>query len=258
VLRLPARRRRATTPGPLLTLDSAVATDVGPRRSNNEDVAFAGRRLLAIADGMGGMPDGEVASDLAIRALAVLETARQPISPDLLRHRFLAAADDIRAAIRETADRAGMGTTLTALLISPEGERCVVSHIGDSRCYLLRDSRLVRLTRDDSYVQMLVDQGQITEMQARVHPHRSYITHALQGERAGPSMATILRVEPGDVFLLCSDGLTDAVEDEAIADVLAARPGPLSCAQRLVRLALDRGTSDNVTAVVAQAVRTTT
>lgn len=236
-----------------LTLNSATATDVGPQRTNNEDAAFAGRRLLVIADGMGGMPEGEVASELVISALAPLEKTRQRDLQTALKRSIDTATDHIRAAIDTAAERTGMGTTLTALLTSPSGEQGTVVHVGDSRCYLYRNGALIRLTRDDSYVQTLIDQGSLTEEEARSHPKRGVITHAVQGQRIAPSITTIRRVEPGDCFLLCSDGLTDAVPDELITTTIKKGDDPIECARDLVRLALDCGTSDNVTAVVGVA-----
>jgi protein phosphatase len=141
-----------------------------------------------------------------------------------------------------------MGTTLTAVIFS--GDRAALAHVGDSRAYLLRDGRLNQLTKDDTYVQMLVDQGLIRPEEAGSHPRRAVVTQALQGEPVSPSYVI---VEPivGDRWLLCSDGLTTVVSPEQIEAELLAQPDPQLAAEGLVRLALEGGGPDNVTVIVA-------
>jgi protein phosphatase len=234
-----------------LSLECAVRTDVGPVRENNEDTVFASPRLAAVADGVGGAAAGEVASRAAINALVHLDKCRldQPLDRALS-----AAVAAGNAAIGFMADcrprMAGMSTTLTAVALGDDGAY-LVANVGDSRTYLLRDGALTRLTRDDSLVQRLLDSGAVTAEEARRHPQRSLVLEALDGDpgRRPPALDTIA-ARPGDRLLLCSDGLSDYVGDEAIAAVL--RDGAReACAERLVAMALAAGARDNVSVVVA-------
>ncbi|MEV1288010.1 protein phosphatase 2C domain-containing protein [Micromonospora sp. NPDC049679] len=230
-------------------LRTAAVSNPGLVRPNNEDAMHVGQRLLAVADGMGGMPAGELASRIVIKALAPLDAA--PPEADAgtaLRAALEAANEEIRVSAAADPAQEGMGTTVTALLLS--GERFGLLHVGDSRCYLLRDATLSQVTRDDTFVQSLVDQGALTMAEARRHPRRSLITQAVQGEPLSPTSA-VLTACPADRLLLCSDGLTDVVADDAIDLVLRTGPGPRDCAERLVELALAAGAPDNVTVVVA-------
>lgn len=237
-----------------LTLRSAAVSNLGLVRTNNEDSAFAGRRLVAVADGIGGLPAGELASDLVIRALAPLEDAAPgAASPDgeaLLDLRR--ALDEGNRQIRRVADddraKDGMGTTVTALLL--RGDELAVLHIGDSRGYLYRDGRLRQVTKDDTFVQSLVDSGVLTAEEARRHPQRSLVTRAVRGDHVAPACGTLV-AKAGDRLLLCSDGLSDHVADDAIAAALQSHPDPRQCAEDLVKLALRVGAPDNVTVVVA-------
>lgn len=235
---------------PSVILSAAVVTDRGLRRDGNEDAAYAGRRLLVLADGVGGLPGGEVASQIAVDALmpldAELPAGQNPV--DALREAVEVARARIGDAAEADPSLAGMSTTLTAMLLV--ADRFTMVHIGDSRAYLCRKGVLGQLTRDDSYVQMLIDEGAITPAQARVHPQRSLVSQVLQGQPAHPAY-TVLRPDPGDRFLLCSDGLSDVVEDDQIALALREYPDREDCARRLVRLALAAGGPDNITVVVA-------
>lgn len=235
-------------------LRAAAATDVGLIRTNNEDSMYVGRRLLAVADGIGGMPAGELASDTVIRALAPLDEAPEEAEPlSSLRAAIETANGQIRAAAESDEACGGMGTTVTALLLS--GDRLALLHVGDSRCYLMRDGVLAQLTKDDTYVQSLVDQGVLTTEDARRHPQRSLITQAVQGAQFTAACA-VLTPRSADRFLLCSDGLSDFVADEAIAETLRSCPDPERCAELLVKLALQAGAPDNVTVVVADTTHT--
>lgn len=232
-----------------LSLHAAAVTDIGHVRTNNEDCAHAGRRLIAVADGIGGMPAGELASAMVIKAIAWLDEA--PPAPDpigALRESIVAANEQIRAAAAADQSQDGMGTTITALLLA--GDRAGLVHVGDSRGYLLRGGELTQLTKDDTFVQSLVDQGVLTVAEARVHPRRSIVTQAIQGQEFRAT-ESLLSVRPGDRFMLCSDGLSDVVQDDEIHAVLVGCPDPPNCAERLVRAALDAGATDNVTVVVA-------
>ncbi len=230
-------------------LHAVMVSDLGLLRPNNEDAAFAGERLIAVADGIGGGPAGEVASRIAVRALAALETSPTPDVAEALSRAVEAANLEIRDAVLADPSSEGMGTTATAILFGSASEAAIV-HIGDSRAYLFREGRLTRLTRDDTYVQSLVDDGLITAEQARHHPHKSLITASLQGRSFTASLKT-LSPKASDRYLLCSDGLSDIVTDEAIAEVLRSGKDSQACADRLVKLALQAGAPDNVTVVVA-------
>ncbi|WP_434742467.1 PP2C family protein-serine/threonine phosphatase [Micromonospora sp. SH-82] len=231
-----------------LILRSAIINDVGLVRTNNEDSALAGDRLVAVADGMGGLPAGELASEIVIRILDELTPPTGPTeAADSLAAVVSTANQRIRAAITADPAREGMGTTLTAALLA--GDTLVLAQVGDSRCYLLRDHELTQLTRDDTFVQALVDQGALTRAQARQHPQRSLVTRAVQGADAPPAIGT-LTVYEADRLLLCSDGLSDYVDDEAILAALGTYCDRQHCGEQLVKLAHQAGAPDNVTVVV--------
>ncbi|WP_343709513.1 PP2C family serine/threonine-protein phosphatase [Mycobacterium sp.] len=234
-----------------LVLRYAARSDVGLVRSNNEDSVYAGARLLALADGMGGHAAGEVASQLVIAALAHLDDDEP--GGDLLASLDSAVHSGnsaIAAQVEMEPDLEGMGTTLTAILFA--GNRIGVVHIGDSRGYLLRDGELTQITKDDTFVQTLVDEGRITKEEAHSHPQRSLIMRALTGHEVEPTL-TMREVRVGDRYLLCSDGLSDPVTDETILDALKI-PDVTDSADRLIELALRGGGPDNVTVVVADVV----
>jgi serine/threonine protein phosphatase PrpC len=233
-----------------MSLRAVVVSDLGLLRPNNEDAAFAGERIIAVADGIGGGPAGEVASRIAVRALADLDPEPAPDPSAALSKAVEAANLQIRDAVVADPSSEGMGTTVTAILFDPGLTGAAIVHIGDSRAYMLREGRLSRLTRDDTYVQGLVDDGLITSQQARHHPHKSLITASLQGRSFSASLKT-LNPRASDRYLLCSDGLSDIVTDDAIAEVLRSAKEPQACAERLVKLALQAGAPDNVTVVVA-------
>jgi protein phosphatase len=234
-----------------LVLRYAARSDRGLVRSNNEDSVYAGARLLALADGMGGHAAGEVASQLMIAALAHLDDDEP--GEDLLGKLEAATRegnDSIADHVEEDPELDGMGTTLTAILFS--GSKLGLVHIGDSRAYLLRDNTLTQITRDDTFVQSLVDEGRITAEQAHTHPQRSLIMRALTGNEIEPTL-TVREARAGDRYLLCSDGLSDVVSDETIENTM--REGSQDeCADRLIELALRSGGPDNVTVVVADVI----
>jgi serine/threonine protein phosphatase PrpC len=235
-----------------LVLDCVGRSDVG-RRRNNEDAWFASPRLAAVADGVGGAAAGEVASRTIIDALINLDKRRLAVRLDRALIDAVAWGNQTIGFVAECRPRtAGMSTTLTAVALSDDGQY-VVANVGDSRTYLLRDGELLRLTRDDSLVQRLIDAGEITAEQARQHPQRSLVLRALDGS---PDCAPTLRsveARTGDRLLLCSDGLSDSVDDDAIAVALGDRSRQ-AAAERLVDLALEAGARDNVSVVVADAV----
>ncbi|MBC7303379.1 MAG: serine/threonine-protein phosphatase [Nocardia sp.] len=234
-----------------LVLRYTARSDRGLVRGNNEDSVYAGARLLALADGMGGHAAGEVASQLMIAALAHLDDD-EPGDDILgkLDHATHAGNAAIADHVEAEPELDGMGTTLTAILFA--GRKLGMVHIGDSRAYLLRDGELAQITRDDTFVQSLVDEGRITPEQAHTHPQRSLIMRALTGNEIEPTL--IMReARAGDRYLLCSDGLSDVVSDETIGNTM--REGNTDeCADRLIELALRSGGPDNVTVVVADVI----
>jgi len=243
------------------------ASDPGKKRTNNEDSYLVNDRLglYAVADGVGGSEAGEVASRIAVDAIAralpdllgdkdrtpPVETRSGDV-PELaaLRHAFLLANRNIEEAGKDPA-RAGMGTTLTALLLVRK--RAFIAHIGDSRAYRLRNGTLTQLTNDHSVVADQVRSGLITAAQARTSPHRHVITRALGiDEEATPDLLE-QPLKPGDTFLVCSDGLTEMVDDREIAGILAGS-APADAAQQLIDAANEQGGVDNITAVVVKVV----
>ncbi|MBN9743281.1 hypothetical protein DMP23_19595 [Amycolatopsis sp. A1MSW2902] len=237
-----------------LMLSYAVRTDRGLVRANNEDAVYAGRRVLAVADGVGGHTAGEIASTAVIAALASLDHLDP--GADLLGP-LAAAVETGNAAIRDLIAQdpslAGMGTRLTAVWFA--GDRMAVVNIGDSRTYLVRDGNCTQLTHDDSLVQHFVDAGRITPEEARSHPRRSVILRALTGGDDEHPAVSVRETRAGDRYLLCSDGLSDVVEPGVLAETL--RVADLeACADRLIELALEGGGPDNVTVVVADAQHT--
>lgn len=234
-----------------LALRYAARSDRGLVRANNEDSVYAGARLLALADGMGGHAAGEVASQLVIAALAHLDDD-EPGGDILgkLEHAVHEGNSAIADQVEIHPELDGMGTTLTAILFA--GDRLGLVHIGDSRGYLLRDGELTQITKDDTFVQTLVDEGRITAEEAHSHPQRSLIMRALTGQEVEPTL--IMReAREGDRYLLCSDGLSDPVSHETILEALKIEEVADS-ADRLIELALRGGGPDNVTVVVADVV----
>ena len=231
-----------------LYLRYAVRSDLGLVRTNNEDSVYAGPRLLAIADGMGGHAAGEVASKIVISTLEPLDEDRR--IDDLmgaLRAAVAEANHGISQAVAQRSELEGMGTTLTALRFV--GGQVGLVHVGDSRAYLLRNDQLTQITHDDTYVQYLVDAGKLTPDEAKDHPRKSVILRALLGTEVEPDVS-IREARDGDRYLLCSDGLSDVVSAETIADTLQIEE-PQEAADRLVELALRGGGPDNVTVIVA-------
>jgi protein phosphatase len=236
-------------------MQTEVLSEVGVRE-NNEDTAFASPRLVAVADGVGGAAGGEIASRLAMLKMVALDKRRlaRPLEQELGD-----VVADGNAAIGSASiydpRHAGMGTTLTAVVLSNDGNY-LLANIGDSRTYLLRDEQLRRLTHDHSLVQALIDRGVLTENDARKHPQRSVVLEALDGvERPLPALRTV-QARAGDRLLLCSDGVTDYLSDAAVAELLKTSDAAIAV-RRLVDSALARGSRDNVTAVIADVVTST-
>lgn len=234
-----------------LVLRYAARSDRGLVRQNNQDSVYAGPRLLALADGMGGHAAGEVASKVVIAALAPLDD--DDPGNDLLgqlREATQTGNAAISELVGEDPELEGMGTTLTAVLFG--GKRLGLAHIGDSRAYLMRDGTLSQITHDDTFVQSLIDEGRITDDEASSHPQRSLLLKALTGHEVDPSL-TVREARAGDRYLLCSDGLSGPVSHETLAEAMRI-PDPQACSDRLIELALRSGGPDNVTCIVADVV----
>jgi len=238
-----------------IALRYTVRTDVGLLRDGNEDSAYAGPHLLAIADGMGGHAAGEVASAVAIATLAPLDA--DPAGIDMLQalgDAIASANTALRQITLTDPTTEGMGTTLTALLWS--GEAVALCHIGDSRGYLLRDGMLQQITHDHTLVQSLVDEGKLTPEAAASHPQRSLVMRALQSSIPADPDLEMLQARVGDRYLLCSDGLTDVVTDETLRMTLAELPDLDAAVEQLVDLAIRSGGPDNITCVLADVIDT--
>ncbi|MFE6777763.1 Stp1/IreP family PP2C-type Ser/Thr phosphatase [Streptomyces sp. NPDC057702] len=233
-----------------LSLRFAAGSHKGMIREGNEDSGYAGPRLLAIADGMGGQAAGEVASSEVISTLVQLDDD-VPGSDILtsLGNALQRANDQLRVMVEEDPQLEGMGTTLTALLWT--GQRLGLVHVGDSRAYLLRDGALTQITQDHTWVQRLVDEGRITEEEATTHPQRSLLMRALgSGDHVEPDLS-IREVRAGDRYLICSDGLSGVVSHQTLEETLASYQGPHETVQELIQLALRGGGPDNITCIVA-------
>ena len=230
------------------------ATDEGQLRSQNEDHAHAGDGLFVVADGMGGHLAGEVASEMAVARLR----DRLPADGDNTLDDLVAAIHEANVEIYNDSvddpDRAGMGTTVTAIAVVADplgGEAIGVVNVGDSRIYVVRHGRLRQLTVDHNFVQELVNEGAISRDEARTHPRRNIVTRALGIEPVVRVDSWTMPIIRGDRFVLCSDGLVDEVTDEVITDVLEAHPDdPEAAAQALVDAANEAGGRDNITVVV--------
>jgi len=232
-----------------MSLSYSVQSQVG-LRPNNEDAAYSGPRLLALADGMGGAAAGEVAASLVISELVPLDRQEVDDPLDALREATRRGNAAIADHVTANPEHEGMGTTLTALLFA--GDNVGLIHVGDSRAYLMRDGSLTQITRDDTFIQHLIDEGRLTYEDARSHPQRSMVLKVLTGREVEPSVKT-LQAKPRDRYLICSDGLSDYVPLGAISDVLSL-PNTQRCTQALIRLALQRGSQDNISCIVADVV----
>jgi protein phosphatase len=233
-------------------------TDVGMVRSGNEDNFFAEadarRGVFVVADGMGGHAAGEVASEMAVqiiaRALLPLQSVKAEGAPALVAQALRDANRAIYERMLAEVDKQGMGTTVSALVMSDEGY--LIGQIGDSRIYLLRDGALTQITKDHSYVQEQVDAGLLTPEQARYHPYSNVITRCVGASDEVEADIYQGETKPGDVFLVASDGLTGMVDDRRLQQLLLARSGPGRIVDALIAEANNRGGLDNITSIVVQ------
>ncbi|MGY3262291.1 PP2C family protein-serine/threonine phosphatase [Frigoribacterium sp. 2355] len=230
---------------------SAALSNVGKIRSNNQDSGYAGTQLFVVADGMGGHAGGDVASAIAIRRIR--ETDRVYTSPGdaefALQSSLIAANQLLAETVFEHQELTGMGTTVSAML--RVGDSMAIAHIGDSRIYLFREGELSQITADHTFVQRLVDSGRITPEEAAVHPRRSVLMRVLGDVDAAPEIDTAtLGTQPGDRWLICSDGLSSYLAEERIKKAMAMGLDAEQTARRLVKETLDHGAPDNVTVVI--------
>lgn len=227
------------------------ATDVGGVRDLNEDSLVTGKRLFAVADGMGGHAAGEVASELAVACLEALD-GRESLSAEDVRAELAVANAEIVASASRNPERAGMGTTVAGLgIVEVAGtEHWVVFNIGDCRVYRHTDGAVSRLTTDHNEVEEMLSAGTITPAEARNHPQRNVITRALGTRPAPEADLWVFPPNIGERFLICSDGLPLELDDDEIAGVLNAESDPQGAAEALVRAAVAAGGRDNVTVIV--------
>ncbi|MCL2540886.1 MAG: protein phosphatase 2C domain-containing protein [Nocardioidaceae bacterium] len=241
---------------PELTMQFHAVSDVGRVRKDNQDSGYAGPWLLAVCDGVGGAARGDIASSSAVNELRHLDlppAEAEPVSDLIVR--ITDGLHEAHESIGSQVDHdpALNGTSTTVVVGLFDGERMGFGHVGDSRAYLLREGRLSQLTTDHTFVQSLIDEGRMTEEEARVHPHRNLILKALDGLHDVEPDLFQLEVEPGDRFFLCSDGACGVLDNDRIAQLLSDG-SPEFAAIELVRASLDAGSSDNVTCVVADVV----
>ena len=240
----------------MVALRYAARTDVGlGSKSRNEDSAYAGPELLVLCDGMGGHAAGDVASSLVVGELVHLDGESHGADDALsMLERAVEEANARLADVMEVyPDSDGMGTTCIAMMRA--GTKLAVANIGDSRAYLLRDGRLTQITKDHSFVQTLLDEGRITKDEALHHPQRSLVTRVLTGRQDDVPDLSLRELRRGDRIMICSDGLTDYVAEETVAELLGrTERSPGQVADDLVDVALRASTRDNVTVVVADAV----
>jgi serine/threonine protein phosphatase PrpC len=249
-----------------MQLDAVARTDPGPVRESNEDCFLVDidSGLFVVADGMGGHASGEIASAIAVEAVqdvllgeinpdeTRLDRARMDQEEEIrerLRYAMNQASVSIRHAAMANPAHTGMGTTLAVLLI--ENDEAHLGHVGDSRIYLFREDRLHRLTRDHTVVQQEIDAGTLTPELARIVPHKNILTQSVGYHGPVEPDTSTRPVDPGDIFILCSDGLTDPLNDEALAEI-CRNHAPEDLAEVLVQKAIEHGTEDNVTVVAVQ------
>ena len=235
-----------------MRLSSFAVTDVGRTRAGNEDSYFCGRTVFAVADGLGGHQGGEVASAAAVEPLATLD-GREFADPAEAAEALAGAIAKANSAILDQAAGNpglwGMGTTVTAAAVA--GDHLQLAHVGDSRAYLLRDGSFDQVTTDHTVVGELVRRGRLTPAQAAVHPERSILTRAVGLDPRIPvDTPDPIDLRPGDQVLLCSDGLTEAVPDPQIAELLTANPDGHAACRALIDTANNAGGPDNITLII--------
>ncbi|MGA8257116.1 MAG: protein phosphatase 2C domain-containing protein [Nocardioides sp.] len=235
-----------------LRLHYSAISDIGRVRKDNQDSGYAGPWLLTVCDGVGGAMRGDIASSAAVSTLRTLDVAPGGEAGYDLVDRVSVGLHDAHEHIGHLVDEDASinGTSTTATVALFDGQRTAIGHVGDSRAYLFRDGELSQLTTDHTFVQSLIDEGRITEDEARVHPHRNLILKALDGIHEAEPDLFVIELVPGDRLFLCSDGACGVLDDGRLADVLSMG-SPDFAAVELVRASLEAGSSDNVTCIVA-------
>src|SRR6478736_1116998 len=243
---------RQTAP---LRLDFAAISDVGRVRKDNQDSGYVGPWLIAVCDGVGGAARGDIASSTAIQQLRRLDVAPSTDPDHDLLTRVAGALHRAHDRIGELVDEDPSldGTSTTATVALFDGRRLGMGHVGDSRAYLFRDGEISQLTNDHTFVQTLIDEGRITEDEARVHPHRNLILRAIDGTHDLEPDLFVLELKLRDRLLLCSDGASGVLDAGRLADILSSGSADFAAVE-LVRASLEAGSSDNVTCLVADVV----
>jgi protein phosphatase len=233
-----------------LSLRFSSRSEIGIVRRNNEDSGFASNNLLVVADGMGGHEAGELASAATVAAIvdAVENSSNVEQVLELLANAVITSGEYIADVVASNREYAGMGTTLTALALRED--RVAIAHVGDSRAYLLRDGELQQLTKDHTFVQTLVDSGEITKEQAAVHPRRNLMMRAIDGIHAVEVDLQVREARVGDRFMLCSDGVCGIIDEAKILEVLG-NTDPTMAVTSIIDAVIDAGAPDNITVVVA-------
>ena len=233
-----------------LSFRAAGRSDTGLVRENNEDSGFIGKHFLLVADGMGGHAAGELASSTAVSVIAQVDgskTKSEDINQKLIDIPIV-ITKELKNAIAKDSTRSGMGTTLTAVFI--EGDSLKVSQVGDSRAYLVLDKKIIRLTKDQTYIQSLIDNNEISEEEAKTHPQRSLLLQAIDGMTESIPVISNHEIIKNDKLILCSDGLTNAVSDQEILEIIN-RVDYVGAVSALIEKSLEHGGPDNITVIVA-------
>jgi PPM family protein phosphatase len=233
-----------------LSFRAAGRSDVGLVRNNNEDSGFIGKHFLLVADGMGGHAAGELASSTTVAIVAQVDNNKEKLED--LESKLIEIpkiiTKELKNAINKDSTRAGMGTTLTAAVI--QENLLKISHVGDSRAYLVRNKQISRITKDQTYIQSLIDNNEITESEAKNHPQRSLLLQAIDGITESIPVITSTEILENDKILLCSDGLTNVVTDEEILEIIN-QFDYVGAVSALIEKALENGGPDNITIIVA-------
>ena len=234
---------------------SYAATDVGKHRSSNQDSGYAGYQLFFVADGMGGHAGGDIASAIASQRIALSDSQHDTVHDAVtaLETGILQANEMLSATVLEHRELEGMGTTFSGILLHED--KVVVAHIGDSRIYLVREGKVQQITKDHTFVQKLVDLGRITPEEALIHPRRNVLMRVLGDVESDPEIdIAIFDAEPGDRWMLCSDGLSGVVPEEVLEHLLTTELDADEMAEMLIGEALEFGGPDNITVVIADLV----
>lgn len=232
--------------------ESVALSDVGLHRTENEDSGWAGSKVIAVADGLGGHAGGEIASTLAIKKISTLEKSslNQRNAETTLVEAYREINNDLALSMKNKSELRGMGTTLTSVVMGKD--KTFLAHLGDSRAYLIRDQRILQLTKDHTVVQELLDQGRISADEVDGHPQRSFITKALMGssQNERPDFVEV-DLNDGDILLLCSDGLAGVVDEKTIEKTIVANGVSELTLSELKGLAYKKGAPDNLTIILA-------